>query len=374
MKVWVAIVLVFVCGTCWPQFVQISGTVTDGSCAYANGSGRVVLVPQNQQFLVNGTNPVQSPIPINGLDSFGKFSIQLTNTSLITPASANPQWEFSFCSQPVNGQQAACFTMTPMSLTTSQDISTQIQAQAAPIQNCASSSLTGSGSTNVVTKWTGTNSLGSTGISEYSSPPIWDSPSGFWQLQADSGAGSNLGGVLNLQSTNGPFSNAAASLLVGSNGIQIDANHISLSSLLLANVTGSTQCLHASTSGVVSGTSSDCIGGAQYTKLRCETGLGDGLNSMTAGTYLQSFCYNDSGVTWTITGIKCFTDNSGTSTLNATNGSNTALLTGAITCSSAFASGTQSGTVTIANGDFVKFTFVADGTSKQSTWVISISQ
>lgn len=112
----------------------------------------------------------------------------------------------------------------------------------------------------------------------------------------------------------------------------------------------------------------------QFAKLRCDSGLGDGLNAMTAGTYLQSFCYNDSGVTWTITGIKCFTDNSGTSTLNATNGAGTGLLTGAVTCTTAFAAGTQSGTTTIAAGDFIKFTFAADGTSKQSTWVVSLTQ
>ena len=108
--------------------------------------------------------------------------------------------------------------------------------------------------------------------------------------------------------------------------------------------------------------------------LACETGLGDGLNAMAAGTYLQTFCYNTSGITWTITGIRCFTDNSGSSTLNATNGSATALLTGAVTCSSSFAAGTQSATVTIASGDYIKFTFVADGTSKQTTWVVAFTQ
>lgn len=113
---------------------------------------------------------------------------------------------------------------------------------------------------------------------------------------------------------------------------------------------------------------------AQYKKAPCQTGLGDGLNAMPAGTYLQSFCYNDSGVTQTLTGIKCLTDNNGTSTMNVTNGAGTALLTGAITCTNAFAAGTQSGTVTIASGDYLKFTFVADGTSKQTTWVITKTQ
>lgn len=112
----------------------------------------------------------------------------------------------------------------------------------------------------------------------------------------------------------------------------------------------------------------------QYTRLRCETGLGDGFNAITADTYLQTFCFNDSQVTWTITGIKCFTDNAGSSTLNATDNSANALLTGAITCSTIFAAGTQSTTTTIAAGGWIKFTFVADGTSKQTTWVVSMTQ
>jgi hypothetical protein len=108
---------------------------------------------------------------------------------------------------------------------------------------------------------------------------------------------------------------------------------------------------------------------AQYKTWSCQTGLGDGYNAIPAQTYLQTFCYNTSGVTQTITGILCYADG-GTPTLNATNGAGTGLLTGAITCSSSFAAGTQSGTTTIAAGDYIKFTFVAGGTAKQTTWVV----
>jgi hypothetical protein len=104
----------------------------------------------------------------------------------------------------------------------------------------------------------------------------------------------------------------------------------------------------------------------------CQTGQGDGLNAMTAGTYLQSNCWNDTGVTVTLTSLQCYTDNAGSSTMNvATGAASTALLTGAVTCSSTIASGTQSGTTTLASGDFLKFTFVADGTSKQTTWRVA---
>lgn len=118
--------------------------------------------------------------------------------------------------------------------------------------------------------------------------------------------------------------------------------------------------------------------GPQYAKFSCSPGLGDGLNAIAAGTYLQFNCVNLSGVTWTITGIKCWTDNAGTSTLNAANNAATALLTGAVTCnntkSAGGAAGTQSATVTLANNDAISFTFVADGTSKQATWTVSLTQ
>ena len=117
---------------------------------------------------------------------------------------------------------------------------------------------------------------------------------------------------------------------------------------------------------------------AQYAKLRCEPGLGDGLNAIPAGTYLQFNCVNTSGVTWTITGISCWTDNAGTSSLNAANNAATGLLTGAVTCnntkSGGGAAGTQSGTTTLANNDAISFTFVADGTSKQATFTVSLTQ
>jgi hypothetical protein len=103
----------------------------------------------------------------------------------------------------------------------------------------------------------------------------------------------------------------------------------------------------------------------------CQPGLGDGSNAITGATYPQTNCYNDTGKTVTLTGIKCFTDNNGSSTLNATNGGGTGLLTGAITCTTSFAAGSQSGTTTIAAGDYIKFSFVADGTSKQATFVVT---
>jgi hypothetical protein len=282
MKIWLTISALMVASLSCAQTATITGTVVDpNGHAYQNGQGRVVLLPGNVNFLVNNTNPVPSPVVISGLDSFGHFSVSLTNTSIMQPQSSNPTWQFSFCSQTYSIQPLpVCFTMTPMALTSSQDISSQIQAQSAllPIFN-----------------GTGTLTSVSCGAGLACSPsPI------------------TVSGTVSLDS--------------------------------------------------------------QYAKLRCESGLGDGLNAIPAGTYLQSFCYNDSGVTWTITGIKCYVDGGSSSTLNASGNTLGSLLTGAITCGTGFVAGTQTANVALTSGDYIKFTFVADGTAKQSTWVVSMTQ
>lgn len=117
---------------------------------------------------------------------------------------------------------------------------------------------------------------------------------------------------------------------------------------------------------------------AQYAKVTCAPGLGDGFNAITADTYVQFTCVNLSGVTRTITGISCWTDNAGSSTLAVTNNAGTALLTGAVTCNSTKSgggqAGTQSATTTLANNDGMTFSFVADGTSKTTTWTVTFTQ
>lgn len=115
------------------QQITVTGTVHDSNGAiYVGGSGSAVLVPQNVMWTVNTFNPVPSPVPIAQLDSFGRFSITLTNTAVIDQQSLNPQWQFSFCSaQYTNPTAKYCFTMTPLALTSSQDITATITPQAA---------------------------------------------------------------------------------------------------------------------------------------------------------------------------------------------------------------------------------------------------
>ncbi len=184
MKYLIAII-VLMSALVFGQTVTITGTVQDrNGNAYSNGYGSATLIPQNQNWLVNGTNPVQSPIAIGRLNSFGYFSIALTNTSLISPSSANPQWQFSFCSSTSVSNPPLCFTMTPMSLTSSQDISSQISSQAAVLPaNPSNIPLLGASNT-----FTGTNIIAvlNTAINPticgVSSPPVWCSGSdiGAW--------------------------------------------------------------------------------------------------------------------------------------------------------------------------------------------------
>lgn len=110
--------------------------------------------------------------------------------------------------------------------------------------------------------------------------------------------------------------------------------------------------------------------GAGHRPWACDTGVGDGLNAITAGTYLQTMCQNTTGVSVTLTGLSCYIDSGSSSTMNAAGNTLGALLTGAVTCSTSFSAGTQSANVTLTNGDYIKFTFVADGTAKQTTWVV----
>jgi hypothetical protein len=111
---------------------------------------------------------------------------------------------------------------------------------------------------------------------------------------------------------------------------------------------------------------------AQYKTWACEPGMGDGTNAITAATYHQTTCYNQSGATWTITAINCYTDNAGSSTIAVSDGTNNLLNAATLTCSATPATGTVSSShYTIASGGAIVFTFVADGTSKQSTWIVS---
>lgn len=108
---------------------------------------------------------------------------------------------------------------------------------------------------------------------------------------------------------------------------------------------------------------------AQYKIKPCGgAGIGDGQNiipTTPTATYPINYqCYNDYGVTYTITSIQCASA-VGSPTVTVADNSGNALLTGPITANSTWAAGTQSATTTLAAGAWVNWSFVADGVSKQ---------
>ncbi|MGB6857369.1 MAG: hypothetical protein WBE03_10840, partial [Terracidiphilus sp.] len=85
----------------------------------------------------------------------------------------------------------------------------------------------------------------------------------------------------------------------------------------------------------------------------CQVGLWGGGSAIAAGTYtLKARCLNVFGTTYTITQVQCYSDTSGASTANVADSGSNALLTGAISLSTAntWTAGTQSSTTTVASG------------------------
>lgn len=165
------------------------------------------------------------------------------------------------------------------------------------------------------------------------------------------------------------FPNASSTVLTSNALVTVAQGGTGTGSTLVGLMRGNASAMTAaelSGDATTSGSNAVTLIAKYKTWQECDgKGLGDGLNAIPAGTYLQTSCYNTTGATVTISGIKCFTDNNGSSTMAVTNGAGTALLTGAVTCTNSYAAGTQSATVTLASGDFLKFTYIADGTTKQ---------
>jgi hypothetical protein len=138
------------------------------------------------------------------------------------------------------------------------------------------------------------------------------------------------------------------------------------SSTAVANLKAATVTTNANLTGAVTS-----VGNATTMPRTCQAGLGDGLNTITAGTYSPLLCYNGFSSAMTVTSIKCYSDNNGSTTIDIKNGAGTSLLTGALTCTSSFATGTQSATITIAANDQLKLIAITDGVSKNVHIVVA---
>ena len=142
MKLKLAILLALLAAAIYPARAQntvtITGTVEDSTpTVYANGHGTAQLVPTNVQWTINGV-PVPALVNIGVLSATGTFSVALTNTSLLDQQASSPRWQFSFSSAPiwnysqpyVGTQQVYSFTVPALALTSSQSLTSTIQAAA----------------------------------------------------------------------------------------------------------------------------------------------------------------------------------------------------------------------------------------------------
>jgi hypothetical protein len=136
------------------------------------------------------------------------------------------------------------------------------------------------------------------------------------------------------------------------------------------NVTNATMYFCGSTNG---GTTYSWIALASGVKT-CTMSLGDGKNAIPAGTYPLDFqCSNDTSIAYTILSIQCASDNSGASTCDVATNAPSDLLATPITALSSWQTGTLSSTTTITTSQYLKRTFVADGSSKQITMKVVVS-
>lgn len=186
-----------------------------------------------------------------------------------------------------------------------------------------------------------------------------------------SGASQNISGAINAAISN-LVVNAVPTILRAYNGVEATGGNGAIYWRTTDNTFWGCNALPNQYCSLGGGTWVEIgTGGGVPSYLPCQTGIGDGANIIPAATYHQVFCKNDSTGSITIHGISCYTDSNDSSTLNATDQANTALLTGAITCTnSTYAAGTISGTPTIPKGGYIKFTFVAGGTSTQTSWAV----
>jgi hypothetical protein len=156
------LLLIFLAPQIAAQQITITATVKDtNSTPYVNGTGNVILTPSNVNWTINGQTVNQTNVPFS-MNSFGYFSVSIYSTAAFDQQSSNPKWQFNICSpQYANPGTKFCFSMTPTAYTTSQDISSSAQTQAAILPpygfNSAYSGLFAGNNT-----WNGTNTFNST--------------------------------------------------------------------------------------------------------------------------------------------------------------------------------------------------------------------
>lgn len=134
-------------------------------------------------------------------------------------------------------------------------------------------------------------------------------------------------------------------------------------------------CSYTPETGVGIWTDLGAGGGTATVARSCEVDIwGSGTSGALETSDSQAAsCYNASGASLTITSVKCYADNSSTTTtVTPTLTGGGSILTGALTCGNgSFATGTLSGTPTLASGSTLDATISAAGTAKSIRLVVT---
>lgn len=119
----------------------------------------------------------------------------------------------------------------------------------------------------------------------------------------------------------------------------------------------------------------------QYKTGSCQGGWGDGLNIIPAGTYSQTFCYNDSNTTRTITQISCYFDAGTLGTSNTLDVHNNfgvelfSLIQMPLPCSLGNFAITVPLSFSLNSEGYLRFTYVTDGIgTTQMTYVVTYTE
>jgi hypothetical protein len=323
-----------------------TGTISQSTAAEL---GTLIDLPQYSVPYSAGTTSaltdVASPT-VNGTYTLGWV---VTGSAALAPTAINANTlVVSSASTATNATNVATTTTTSntayyMALLTDNATENQgVLVGSGPTYNPSTGAFTLGGSTHGLSIPAGTAVSGASGSVIYAS----DSTNGYGEINENNTGLSRICTAANgicAPASGIPIADVGSAGLSGSGGVSIAAT----GAISLASIPGS-----AMTNNTITATQL----AAQYSKGACtEVWGGTGTsNVLQSGddAISNNTCYNDSGVTRTITAVKCRSDySSNTTTVNPTFGSagtGTTILSGALTCGNSYAY-SSSGTVSNAS-------------------------
>jgi hypothetical protein len=115
------------------QFTQVQGVVVDpNGIPYSNGTILPTLIISGSPRFASSGFPYVPPSQPSGLDSAGRFVVNLADVNQILPSGG--LWSFHTCSAPVPNAGSICFDISGIAITGPVfDISQPLQAAALPL-------------------------------------------------------------------------------------------------------------------------------------------------------------------------------------------------------------------------------------------------